>query len=148
MAETQKHAPLALEICAIDRVPYRREAEAISLPGEYGLFMVLPGHAPLVATLEVGVLTARTGNEERRFSINGGVARVFENHVLVLTRTAEADADIDRDRAEASRKRAEERLRSQREKIDVARAEAALRRALARLRAGGQAFAGASPTHE
>ncbi len=137
MAETKQSAPLALEICAIDRAPYRVEAAEISLPGEQGLFSVLPGHAALVATLGVGVVKARAGAEERIFVINGGIARVLENQVLVLTRTAESAEDIDRDRAEAAKKRADGRLNSQRDKVDVARAEAALRRAMARLAASG-----------
>lgn len=135
MAESTQRAPLSLEICAIDRAPYRAETAEIALPGEDGLFVVLPGHAPLVAILGVGVLKTRNGAEERCFAINSGIVRVLDNQVLVLTRTAEAGDGIDRERAEAAKKRAEDRLSSQRDKIDVARAEASLRRAMVRLMA-------------
>jgi F-type H+-transporting ATPase subunit epsilon len=136
MAEQEKQGPLNLEICAIGRPPYTLEVEQVGLPGVNGYFIVLPGHAPLVSTLEVGVLKTQSAKGgERHFAINGGVVRVLEDKVMVLTRTAEADMDIDRARAEAARKRGEDRLKSQRDKIDVARAEAALRRAMIRLQA-------------
>lgn len=141
MAEQHKAAPLALEICAMDRAPYRAETSEITLPGEQGAFTVLPGHAPLIATLDMGVLKANVSGADRLFSINGGIVRVLENQVLVLTRTAESADDIDRERADAAKKRAEGRLQGQRDKINVARAEASLRRAMIRLKASGAAGA-------
>ncbi len=137
MAEQQKAAPMVLEICAMDRAPYRAETSEITLPGEQGEFMVLPGHAPLIATLLLGVLKVKVNGADRLFSINGGIVRVLDNQVLVLTRTAESADDIDRERADAAKKRAEDRLQGPHEKINVARAEAALRRAMIRLKASG-----------
>ncbi len=119
----------------MDRAPYRVETGEITLPGEQGEFMVLPGHAPLIATLDLGVVKAKVSGADHLFSINGGIVRVLENEVLVLTRTAESADDIDRERAEAAKKRAEGRLQGPRDKINVARAEAALRRAVTRLKA-------------
>ena len=131
---------VGLEVSAIDRLPYKMDATQVALPGVEGLFVVLPGHAPLVSTLEIGVIRVQTAQgENRSFAIAGGVVRVLENQVLVLARTAEMDAQIDRDRAEASKKRAEERMKAdERHKFDAARVEASLRRALARLQALSQ----------
>jgi len=108
------------------------------LPGEFGLFAVLPGHAPLVATLDIGTVRVRllTG-ETHLYAINGGLVRVFGDEVLVLSRTAEAPHDIDVERAQASRVRAEGYLAGPLERIDTVRAHAALRRAMARLQASG-----------
>ena len=131
---------LGVEICAIDRVPYQVDAKQIALPGSEGLFVVMPGYAPLVAALDVGIIRVQTEEGERQtFAIAGGVVRVLENQVLVLARTAEMNADIDRDRAEASKKRAEERMQAEdRNALDMARAQASLGRALARLQAVAQ----------
>jgi F-type H+-transporting ATPase subunit epsilon len=139
MADSAKGTTLALEICAIDRAPYRAPATEAVFPGAMGIFAILPGHAPMVATLGVGVLTVRNGSEESRYAITEGIVQVIDNQVLVLTRTAEKELDIDRDRAEAARKRAEDRLKNQRENVDIARAETALRRAMARLAASASA---------
>jgi F-type H+-transporting ATPase subunit epsilon len=139
MAPPTASNTLSLEVCAIDRLPYRLDAKEVALPGGEGLFVVLPGHAPLVSELEIGVIRVLTVQDERKsFAIAGGVVRVLDNQVLVLSRTAEMDANINRDRAESSKKRAEERLKLQRDSINVARAEASLRRALIRLQSSGK----------
>lgn len=130
--------PLTVEICAIDRASYRLEAVEVLLPGEMGLFAVLPGHAPLVATLDIGTVRVRlSSGETKLYAINGGLVRVFQDEVLVLSRTAEAPHDIDVERAQASRERAEKRLAESHGSLDILRAHAALRRATARLQASG-----------
>ena len=128
---------LQLEICTLDRAPFRAEATLVSVPGTCGLFTVLPGHAPLMSTLEIGVLKAVYANgEQHLFAISGGVVRVLDNQVLILTETADRGADIDLARAEEARERAEQRLRQG--GMDEARAEIALKRAIARIRARAQ----------
>ena len=136
MASPTAANTLALEVSAIDRLPYKMDATQVALPGVEGLFVVLPGHAALVSTLEIGVIRVQTAQgEHRSFAIAGGVVRVLENQVLVLARTAEMADHINRDRAEASKKRAEERKKAEPHTVDAARAEASLRRSLARLQA-------------
>jgi len=128
-------ASLTLEISALDRAPLRLDVSEVSLPGAMGLFVVLPGHAPLLSTLEVGVLVAKfVDGEEHSFAVNGGFCEVLNDQVLVLAQTVEMDAEIDVARAEAARERAEARLKEPAGgDTDVARAEAALKRALIRL---------------
>jgi F-type H+-transporting ATPase subunit epsilon len=134
---------LVLEICALDRAPLRVDVSEVGVPGTLGLFVVLPGHAPLLSTLEIGILTARfLDGREHFFAINGGFCQVKDDHVLVLAQTVEMDTEIDIARAHAARQRAEARLKevaaAEAGAVDVARAEAALKRALVRLRAAGQ----------
>lgn len=126
---------LHLEICTPERTPVRLEASEAIVPGALGVFTVLPGHTPLLATLGVGVLIAHTtAGEDRFFAINGGFAEVAQDRIIVLATTAESDHEIDPSRAEAARERAEQRLKPPLdEDVDMARAEMALRRALARL---------------
>ena len=134
MADQDKDA-LALEICALDRAPNKLDAAEVSVPGVLGLFVVLPGHAPLLSTIDVGELEAVLANGERRhFAVGGGFAQVLDNRVLILSQTVESSAEIEVERAEAARARAEQRLKKPDESIDVARAEAALARALNRLK--------------
>lgn len=127
---------LHIEICAMDRAPIAVDADAISLPGTVGIFTVLPGHAALVSTLSIGVLTINLpGGEEKVYAVSSGFARVQDDQVVVLTQTAEEGGEIDLARAEVARDKAREALRSLRDTTDVARAEIALKRALARIQA-------------
>jgi F-type H+-transporting ATPase subunit epsilon len=111
------------------------EVDEVVIPGSQGYFGVLPGHAPLLATLGIGELTYRVGREEYHVAVSGGFAEVLNDKVIVLADAAETPADIDRARAEQARDRAESRLsgRATQEDIDYTRAAAALARALIRL---------------
>lgn len=134
---------LALEISALDREPVRLEVADVSLPGTEGVFTVLPGHAPMVATIAIGVLTATLLSGIRHsFAVSGGLVHVIQNKVLVLTQTAEMDTEIDLDRAEAARKWALEEIDKAKGAGDVAFVEVALKRAIIRIRAGHREGAG------
>jgi F-type H+-transporting ATPase subunit epsilon len=115
------------------------EVDEVVVPGSQGYFGVLPGHAPLLATLGIGELTYRVGRDEYHVAVVGGFAEVRNDKVIILADSAETPADIDRPRAERARERAEMRLsgRSQGD-VDYARATAALARALTRLQVAGR----------
>lgn len=133
---SQETGNLSVEICAIERAPIHLEASEVIVPGEYGLFTVMPEHTPVLTTLDIGVLAVRDpkGNEQF-FAVNRGFAEVANDRVLVLTYTAEMSDEIDEARAEQALKRAEGRLETREEEVDIDRAELALRRALARIKA-------------
>ena len=137
MADLDK-TTLKLEICALSRATPKLDATEVTVPGVMGLFVVLPGHAPLLANLEIGPLKATLADGTlATFAINGGFARVLDNTVLILTQTVERDADIDLERAAAAKERAEQRLKNPLGNLDVARAEGSLLRALTRLETAG-----------
>ena len=113
--------------------------DEVVVPGSEGYFGVLPGHAPLLATLGIGELTYRIGSEERHVAVSGGFAEVRNDKVIVLADTAELPQDIDRARAERARDRAEQRLSGRmQDETDYARAAAALARALTRIQVAGR----------
>ena len=127
---------LTLELATPSRLVVGAEVDEVVVPGSLGYFGVLPGHAPLLATLGTGELTYRVGREEFHVAIACGFAEVRNDKVIVLADVAETPADIDRARAERARERAETRLGGRGatpEEIDYARAMAALARALIRL---------------
>lgn len=130
---------LTLELATPSRMVVAETVDEVVVPGSEGYFGVLPGHAPLLATLGIGELTYRVGREERHVAVAGGFAEVRNDKVIVLADTAELPQDIDRARAERARERAEQRLsgRSQ-EDIDYTRAAAALARALIRIQVAGR----------
>ncbi|MGD8306421.1 MAG: F0F1 ATP synthase subunit epsilon [Ignavibacteria bacterium] len=123
-----------LEIITPEKVIFEDTVDSITVPGTKGGFQVLKDHAPLMSTLEIGVINVKKGNESIYFSTAGGTIEVLDNKVLVLADSTELISDIDIDRAEQAKQRAEERLkRKKEEEIDTLRAELALKRALNRL---------------
>lgn len=126
-------AKVQLEIVTPDRSLVREDVDEVQLPGSEGCFGVLPGHTPLLATLKVGDLWYRVGQDRRDLAVAGGFVEVLPDHVTVLAQVAERAEDIDFARAEAARKRAEERLARRESDIDFERARIAMMRALVRL---------------
>jgi F-type H+-transporting ATPase subunit epsilon len=131
---------LTLELATPTRLVVTAEVDEVVVPGSLGYFGVLPGHAPLLATLGIGELTYRVGRDEYHVAVSCGFAEVRNDKVIVLADVAETPADIDRARAERARERAEARLagRASQEEINYTRAAAALARALIRLQVAGR----------
>ncbi|MGE3842025.1 MAG: F0F1 ATP synthase subunit epsilon [Vicinamibacterales bacterium] len=130
---------LALELVTPDRAIVHEDVEEIELPGSEGYFGVLPGHTPLLATLGVGEMWYRRGNEKFYLSLSGGFAEVLPDRVIVLAQIAERAEDIDLARAEQARARAEERLTRTTPDLDVERARLALLKQLTRIRVAQRA---------
>jgi F-type H+-transporting ATPase subunit epsilon len=131
---------LTLELATPTRLVVTTEVDEVVVPGSMGYFGVLPGHAPLLATLGIGELTYRIGREEYHVAMSGGFAEVRNDKVIILADVAEAPGDIDRARAERARDRAEARVsgRASQDEIDYARAMCALARALTRIQVAGR----------
>ncbi len=124
---------LALEIVTPDRAVVHEQVDEVQAPGAMGYFGVLPGHTPLLALLQVGVLWYRKGAEKSYLSVAGGVAEVMADRVIVLAQIAERAEEINVDRAQAAKQRAEQRLASHQRDMDLERARVALMKALTRL---------------
>src|SRR5918995_101681 len=99
---------LLLEIVTPDRALVRDEVDEVQLPGAEGYFGVLPGHTPLLASLGVGELWYRIGEQKTYLAIAFGFVEVLPDRVTVLATIAERPEDLDVARADAARKRAEE----------------------------------------
>ena len=129
--------PMQLSIVTPERTLLEREdAEFALMPGAMGDLGVMPGHASLLSTLNVGEVMLRFGGDASkpmRVAVAGGFVHIMPEKVAIVSPVAELADEIDVTRAEAARTRAEERLKAKAEEIDVSRAEAALARALNRL---------------
>ena len=114
------------------------QAQEAQIPGANGYLGILPGHAPLITELAVGVITYRAGGETNTLSVAWGFAEVLPEKVTILAETAERPEDIDTARAQKAKERAEERLKSNNPEVDFSRAEDALQRAETRLKVAGE----------
>jgi len=130
---------IALEVVTPDRSIVKERVDEVMLPGSEGYFGVLPGHAPLAASLHVGEMWYRIGQEKHHLAIAFGFVEVLPDQVTVLARIAERAEDIDRRRAEAAKTRAEQRLSTPLGDTDFERARVALLKSMMRLQVAGRA---------
>jgi F-type H+-transporting ATPase subunit epsilon len=131
---------LTLEVVTPDRALVAEQVDEVQLPGTEGYFGVLPGHTPLLATLQVGELWYRIGQEKFYLAVAFGFVEVLPERVTVLAQLAEKAQEIDVTRAEAAKKRAEERVaRTPQADMDFERARIALMKSLVRLQVASRA---------
>jgi len=111
------------------------EATHVLAPGKDGYLGILANHAPLVTSLDVGVVSytdAETGNEEI-LAVANGFLEVSKNQVSILADSAETCDEIDLDRCQAALKRAEDRIGIVDGSVDMYRAQQAMKRAYTRV---------------
>ncbi len=125
---------IRLDVVTAERVVYSEDVDVVVAPGIEGQLGILPHHAPLMTTLEVGELRVKKGGEEFSLVISGGFLEVRPDRIIVLADVAERAEEIDVARAEEAKRRAQERLSQCPPGVDLAQAEAALRRSLVRLK--------------
>src|SRR5262244_2861444 len=101
---------LQLQVVSADRMLVREQVDEVEIPGSEGYFGVLPGHTPTLASLTVGEMWYRKGQEKTYLSLAFGFAEVLPDRVTVLAQIAERAEEIDPTRAEEAKKRAEARL--------------------------------------
>jgi F-type H+-transporting ATPase subunit epsilon len=123
-----------LQIVTPERLIVQEQVDEVEIPGSEGYFGVLPGHTPLLASLAVGELWYRKGQEKTYLAIAFGFAEVLADRVTILARLAERAEDIDPERAAAAQKRAQERITAPAAAdMDYERARVALMKSMMRL---------------
>jgi F-type H+-transporting ATPase subunit epsilon len=127
-------ACLTLEIVTPESSVVSEQVDEVQIPGAEGSFGVLPGHTPLLATLQVGELWYRTGQDTSFVAVSFGFAEVLPDRVTILAQIAESGEQIDVTRAENAEQRAKDLLARPITDIDVERSRLAMLKALVRLR--------------
>ncbi len=88
---------MVFELVSPEKLIASREADMVVAPGSEGLFGVLIGHAPFIATLKPGVIDVYEGGKVvDRIFVAGGFADVTPEKLVVLAETATPVADLDR----------------------------------------------------
>jgi len=125
------------KIATPERVVYKDEVDAITLPTQSGEITILPNHLPLISVLKPGEIVIKKGNEMLAIAVSGGFIEVLSTKVVVLADTAERSEEIDVARAEAAVKRArtlrEEKLTDSRE---FAKVSALIEKEMTRVKVG------------
>ncbi|KAB2843465.1 MAG: ATP synthase F1 subunit epsilon [Melioribacteraceae bacterium] len=125
-----------VEIVTPAKSAYTGKATSVTVPGAAGSFQILFNHAPIISSLDIGLVKiVELDGKILHFAASGGTVEVLENNVLLLVESIELPEEIDVKRAEEAKQRAKERLSiNNTEKVDIVRAEAALKRAVNRLK--------------
>jgi F-type H+-transporting ATPase subunit epsilon len=74
---------MVLKIISAEKVVFEGDASSVTLPGEKGLFTVLPRHASLVSTLVKGKIKYAEAGGVQELEIEGGIADIDHNVVSV-----------------------------------------------------------------
>lgn len=74
---------MTLKIISAEKILFEGEASSVTLPGENGLFTVLPRHASLVSTLTAGTIRYKLDGTEHDVAVAGGIVDVDRDVVSV-----------------------------------------------------------------
>lgn len=131
---------IELEVVTPQRLVLHEDVESVELPGADGYLGVLPGHAPLLTELGIGVLTYRANGQSHLLTVMEGYAEVLPDRVIVLAEVSERAAEIDVQRSETALRHAQEQVaKTSSADGDWRRAQSALQRALVRIQVASKA---------
>lgn len=128
--------PLKLEIVTPEARIFSDEVDTVVLPGFDGEIGVLPSHAPLVTTLQVGELRYTKGGKTTELAVGEGLVEVTGSYARVLTDMAVGTDDIDEKAVEEALERAKhslEALKHGESQEEVAAVMAMIQRSTAQL---------------
>jgi len=72
-------------------IAFEEQTKMVTLPGEEGMFGVLPSHAPMIVSLKAGLVQVYIDDmhkPENTYLISGGVTEVTGSYVNIATETA------------------------------------------------------------
>lgn len=122
-----------LRVISPERVFYEDDVAMVELNTTEGEIGVLPEHIPLTTIVAPGVLRIMKGEETREAAVLSGFMEIKKDAVTILAESCEWPEEIDLNRAKEAQIRAERRIKSGNEEVNLVRAEAALKRALTRI---------------
>lgn len=135
-------AQMTVQIVTPDGIRYDHHAAFVLVKTKEGELGIYPGHADLMAVLEIDEIKVRRIDDENHvdwIAVNGGIIEVSRDLITIVSDSAERERDIDVSRAERAKLRAERELEEahQAHNADMERrASIALQRALNRIRVG------------
>ncbi len=104
---------MKLKIITSSQILFDDEIATVTLPGTSGTIGILPNHAPLISTLEIGdiKITFKSGSIKHIF-ISGGLVKIIDNEIFVLADEGDLPDKLVKTEIENAIKKAEEKLSS------------------------------------
>jgi F-type H+-transporting ATPase subunit epsilon len=76
---------MQLEIITAESQLFSGKVTSVKLPGMDGEFEILNNHAPVISTLDKGIIRViDKNNKTENFEVNGGVIEMQNNKIIVL----------------------------------------------------------------
>ena len=72
---------LKLKIVSPEKIQFDGEVESVLVPGTLGQFEILQNHAPIISSLNKGVVTYVTAQGKNDLEVIGGFVSVNQNQV-------------------------------------------------------------------
>jgi F-type H+-transporting ATPase subunit epsilon len=86
------------DLVSPERLLVSQQVESVIIPGAEGEMTVMAHHAPVMTTIQPGVVTVKAaGGAEERYVVFGGFADILPSGCTLLAESAVAVKDIDRD---------------------------------------------------
>jgi len=132
--------PLNVRVITPDKTVWDEPVEEIVLPSITGQLGILPGHAPLLSGLDIGVMRVRAAKEWKAIAVAGGFAEIDNDTVKILVNSAELGEKIDQEAARTQYETAQKSFDTASKSGDLQekiKADRALKKARARFQASG-----------
>ena len=78
-----------------EKLLFAGPVDQVDVPGLEGDFGVLSGHAPIVAVLRPGIVTAIAGTSREKYVVFGGLAQFAQDELTMLAESASSVEDVD-----------------------------------------------------
>lgn len=131
MADSKK---FQLEVISPERIFYDGEVEMVELTTIEGDIGVYANHIPLTTIVAPGIMMITEGGGQfKEAAVLEGFMEITQEKVTILAQSCEWPDEIDINRAREAKERAERRIKSNDENINLSRAELALKKSLVRI---------------
>jgi F-type H+-transporting ATPase subunit epsilon len=74
---------MKLHIYAPDKILYYGDTDSVTIPGMKGSFTILKNHAPLISSINKGVIKYKVSDTEEKLSVNSGFVEVRNNVITI-----------------------------------------------------------------
>lgn len=72
---------LKLKVISPEKILFSGNVDSVLVPGSLGSFEILTGHAPIISTLEKGIVEYGVDGKKTRMNIIGGFVEVKKDEV-------------------------------------------------------------------
>jgi F-type H+-transporting ATPase subunit epsilon len=115
---------LDVEIVTPQKVVYSGKAVSVSVPGSLSAFQILYNHAPIVSSLDMGIIKIVDDKDSNIIYATGsGFTEVSKNKISILVESAFDAKELDASAINESIKKAKENLMVHQDKLDIAEAQ-------------------------
>src|SRR5215471_15767919 len=115
-----------VDIVSAEGEIYSGDAEMVFVPAREGELGIAPRHAPLLTLIKAGEVRIKRADGEQSIYVGGGALEVQPRRVTILADTAIRAKDLDEASALEAKRKAEEALSGNLDKVTQAQALAEL----------------------